>query len=311
MMALSITPKLIIEAAKKRQWDVAIISERYAIYKLSLPDGRHFYVRNITSIKTAMVNSLISNHKEVFQDIAEAMAIPMPQTLQFNGNNKTANDFLDLHKRVVVKPTDQSHGHGVTVDIENKADLEAGIALAQTCSKNILIQQQVYGDDYRLLFIDNKLAAAAIREPAFIIGDGKNTIHDLIVAENASANRSDGYQNTLTTINEKAAAAYLKDRATLIPAMGEKVQVIGTANIGQGGVAIDVTDTIEPRLVAIGQAIVDHFDMGLCGVDIMYKSDGEPYVIEINAGPSLGLHEAPYRGVPRQTPDAFLDWLAK
>ncbi len=39
-----------------------------------------------------------------------------------------------------------------------------------------MIQEQVPGEDYRLLVIDGKLEVVTKRIPAFVIGDGKHTI---------------------------------------------------------------------------------------------------------------------------------------
>jgi len=310
-MAYSITPRLIMEAARKRGWQVEEIDPYYAFYKLTLPDGRFHYVRNITMSKNNVVNSIIADRKDLFAQLCRPLGLPLPDTLLYTTDRPEADVFLDKHRKIVVKPHNQSHGNGVTVDVTSPEELDVALTLAKSYGERVLLQQQVYGDDYRLLFIDKKLAAAAVRKPAFVVGDGTHTIRQLITLENDSDRRSAGYQATLTDIDEVAAAAYLRERLDTIPHEGDEVQVVGTANIGRGGVSIDVTDTIDPQLVQIGQTLVDHFGMGLAGVDILYEEGGQPYLIEVNTGPSLGLHENPYQGKARNTPDAYLDWLAK
>lgn len=300
-----------MNAAEKRGWQTLVINERHSFYRLDLPDGRHFFVRNITTNKTGMTNSIIAARKDLFHQLAQSINLPLPDTLILDELNDGAFSFLKKHEMIVVKPTDQAHGSGVTVDIREKAELIAAVEHARTYSKRVILQQQISGDDYRLLFIDKRLAAAAIREPAFVVGDGVHCLEQLIQIENSSPRRSQGYEGTLTVINEADALTYLKDKIHTIPAEGERVRVMGTANIGRGGISVDVTDTIDSRLVDIGQQIVDYFDIGLCGIDIIYKKGEAPYIIEINTGPSLALHEHPYEGSSRNTPNAFLDWLEK
>lgn len=309
LMSLSVTPKLIIAAAKSRGWKVTIIDEAYAFYRLDLADGRYFYVGNISTVKSGVVNSTLAKRKDLFHKLAESIGVATPTTLVLEDGDNNATELLNTFGKLVVKPTNQSHGDGITVDITDAGNLERAIDFARTYDKKIIAQQQVEGDDYRLLFIGGRMVASAIRVPAFVVGDGKQTIEDLICAENDSPRRAHGYSEVLTKIDLASAHVYLKDRMHEIPAAGDKVRVMGTANIGRGGVSIDVTNTIDSKLVAIGTKIVNHFGIGLCGIDIIYREGGEPFVIEINTAPSLGLHEYPYEGSSQQTPDAFLDWL--
>ena len=310
-MSLSITPKLIIAAAKKRGWHVTIINESCSLYRLDLPGGDCHYLKGISSVKSSAVNDLIADRKDLFHDLLGMLNIRTPDTMLYTGDLQAAYDFLEKHKTVVVKPTDQSHGKGITINITTTELLEEALQYAAGFGKKFLLQQQVEGDDYRLLFIGGKLAAAAIRKPAYIVGDGVHTTHELIAIENDSERRSDGYQEVLTTIDLPGVVRYLGPKIHTTPAMGEEVRVIGMANIGRGGACIDVTDTVNPTLVKQAKKVIDHFRIGVCGVDFLMSKEGEAYLIEINTRPSLGLHEFPFKGQARNTPDKFLDWLTQ
>ncbi|MDB5166326.1 MAG: Cyanophycin synthase [Candidatus Saccharibacteria bacterium] len=299
-------------AALTRGWEVEETDPRHSFYTLKHSDGnRQWHIRNITSVKTSALSTIIADRKDLFFELCEPLDFPLPPTVLLEKSMSLDEDFLNAHGTVVVKPTNQAHGKGVSVGITSQTHLDTAVQFARSFSSRVMIQKHITGNDYRLLFVDNKLAAAAIRRPAFVIGDGERTIRELIEVENASQNRSKGYQATLTEIDTDAAERFLGKVMSSVPAYGEEVQAVGTANIGRGGVAIDVTDTIDPEIVAIGQGLVDHFGMGLCGVDIIIDEEGRPYVIEINTGPSLGLHEFPFEGKARDTPNAYLDWLAK
>jgi len=310
-MKLSITPQLIIEAAQKRGWNVHVYNVKMGLYRINVPDGRFFYVRGITSIKSAMINTILSDHKDILSEIVSGIGVVVPDSIKYTGDTTAANNFLEKHGKVVVKPTDQSHGNGVTVDVETSVEMTTALDYAQQFSPSIIIQQQITGDDYRVLMIGGSLAAAAIREPAYVIGDGKHTVRQLIELDNDSPRRTEGYGDVLTQIDIEVASRYLGERLDNTPETDEKVRVVGTANIGKGGVSIDVTDTISQRMLGITKTIVDHFDIGMCGVDFIVNESGDPYLIEINSGPSLGLHEFPYEGKSRGTPDKFLDWLVQ
>lgn len=310
-MAITITPRLIIEAAERRGWTCRIISEEQTFYRLDTPEGKYFYLRNITSKKSTAVDAIISTRKELLYELIAELNVPVPATISYVGDMDPASDFLATHGRVVVKPTDQSHGDGITTNITNPAELELALNYASEYSTSIQIQQHIDGDDHRLLFIGGTLAAAAVRVPASVTGDGKQSVLELITQENSSPKRGQGYQNVMTRIDMEAAQRYLGTGIKRIPDQDEVVQVVGVANIGKGGVSVDVTDTVDPAMVEAASKVVDHFGIGLCGVDFLRTSDGKFYLIEINAVPSLGLHEYPSVGEKQNTPDKFLDWLAQ
>jgi len=307
-MAITITSRLIMDAALQRGWIVEIIDENKALYSLELPNGSKYYVRNITSYKTGKVNGIIADNKEVFAAIARSLNIGMPEEQIFT-NSDAAEAFLQKYKKIVVKPTNQAHGTGITVNITTPEQLHFAIEHAQKFSETLLLQQHVDGDDYRVLMIDHQLAAAAIRKPAYVIGDGVHTARELIELENARPEREVSYMTKLVTINIEDAERYLSEKMEIIPPAHEEFRVMGMANIGKGGVSIDITDTLDSAILKTAKQITEHLRMGLCGVDFIVGPDGKTYLIEINLGPSLGLHEYPWHGKGRGTPDKFLDWL--
>jgi len=307
-MSQSITTKLILDAVARRGWQADLIDGALELSSITLPNGDCYYIREVLTYRGSGVTSSISKRKDIFHVIAHAQQFSVPATLRISGS-VDGREFLHRYQRIVVKPADQSHGDGVTVDITTERQLNQAVEFAKRYSDIVLAQEQVNGDDYRLLFIGGKLAAAAVREPASVVGNGKSTLHELIEQENLNPMRGDGYENRMTRIDVSAATAYLGQRIEEVPADGQRTQVVGVANIGKGGASVDVTDNLSPELLGEAQRVVDHFRLGICGVDYIVDAHGRHYLIEINTMPSLGLHEYPVRGEARRTPDIFLDWL--
>ncbi|MDB5185036.1 MAG: family N-acetyltransferase [Candidatus Saccharibacteria bacterium] len=310
-MSLSITSHLIIDAAQKRGWEVKIIHAEDAFYRIRQPSGETYYVRSNATRKMGSTNTYITKNKDVLYAIAAELGVRIPETVVATDDRDGAFNLLHKYPLLVVKPADQGHGDGITVGITNEAELTKALEYAERFSKRVLVQQHIAGDDYRVLCIDKKLAAAAIRKPAFVTGDGEHTLGQLIDIENQSARRASGYSNLLTSIELEQATRYLGDRIDEIAPAGEEVRVMGISNVGKGGVALDVTDELPAGMIEAALAVIEHLDIGLCGVDFMMGDDNQPYMIEMNLMPSFGLHEHPYRGRARQTPDKFLDWLIK
>jgi cyanophycin synthetase len=68
----------------------------------------------------------------------------------------------------------------------------------------------ITGFDFRIF--DNKLVAAAKRVPAHVIGNGENSIQELIATENLDPKRGYGHENVLTQIDvNRILKIYLKN----------------------------------------------------------------------------------------------------
>src|SRR5690606_27533640 len=134
--------------------------------------------------------------------------------------------FLERHGRVVVKPARGEQGRGVAVGLSTVAEIEAAIATAHRICDRVLIEACFDGEDLRLVVIDFKLVAAAVRRPPRVIGDGRTTIAELIASPSRRRSAATGGESTIPLDAETercvAAAGFALDAA---PAPGEEVVV--------------------------------------------------------------------------------------
>mgnify|MGYP001820778891 CR=1 FL=1 len=222
---------------------------------------------------------------------------------------------------LVIKPIDGNHGRGITVDIQNYEDALQAFHHAKESSKSgaIIVEKFITGDDYRLLVINHKLVAAAIRTPAHVIGDGTSTVQELIDEVNKDPRRGFGHENVLTqiTINELT-KTIIKDagyKLDSVIAEGEKLILKDTANLSTGGTAEDITDIVHPANVSMAERISKIIDLDICGIDIMTTDITKPLsetggaVLEVNAGPGFRMHLAPTTGLPRNVAAPVIDKL--
>lgn len=298
--------------------EVHELTERLFIVKyqeLTIP--LRAYKLNFYSVHNSAFAQLITSNKLKSQSVLDAWEIPGPSTLVYT-NLETAKTFIDQHGACVVKPIKGAHGDGITIGIKDTDSLQAAIQAAQAIYPEVLIQQQVAGDDHRLLFIDYRFVAAVKRIPAYAIGDGLNTVQQLVDNSNAKikalwrdvrngvddADTSRG-STSPTPIDEIIAA---KGKAILdqVPANGEKVQLLDKANVSLGGQTQDITDQVNTELTDKISELLRNISLPFCGVDVLSTDIGSSldqhrsYVIELNAAPGLRLHELPTYGEPRQ-----------
>jgi len=260
---------------------------------------------------TSATGRTIANNKYATYVYANKLGMTVPQT-ELYIDEAQANQFLEKYKHIVVKPLDGAHGHGVTINIETSDQLNSAIAKAKAVSDALLLQQQVAGKDLRVLIIDGQLAAASERVPASVVGDGLSTTAQLIEKENSTNPlRGVNYEKPLNKIDATAAMHYLgKVGMKVIPKKGETTQVVGTANIGTGGYAINRTDTLPPAIVDEAKKLASSIGVYTCGVDFLFDEDSQSwYFIEANSSPSFGLHLWPSKGEPVNVTETFVSRL--
>ncbi len=220
---------------------------------------------------------------------------------------------------LVVKPVDGNHGRGITANIKDWDTAVLAFAAAKEVSKTIIVEKYITGEDYRLLVINYKLVAAALRKPAHVIGDGKSTIQQLIDEVNKDPRRGYGHEKMLTMISIDAMTEKIltKKELTLesiIPA-GERLDLKDTANLSTGGTASDVTDIVHPYNVFMAERIARIIGLDICGIDVMTSDISIPVtetggaVLEVNAGPGLRMHLDPTDGLARNVAAPIIDML--
>lgn len=306
---LKVTTRLIYYELMRRNIDVEILSTQTSWLRYSDRAGTSHYLRSTLSDKEYAQAYIIAHDKYVTKLFCERLDIPYPKTYV---STDDYSRVFEQTQSVVVKPLDGAHGEGITVGVTDHPSLEKAIARAHEVSSKALIQEQVEGDDYRMLFIDKKYAATIKRRPAEVVGDGVSTIRQLIEKENTNPLRGANYEKSMEYISIERAEQFLNNRIdTDVPESNERYQVVGVANLGSGGSAQDVTDDVPEVMKEYAKKLVLELDMGICGVDFMWSGRAEdiPYVIEINATPGIDMHDDPLFGTPRGVIKKFVDYL--
>ena len=269
--------------------------------------------------KTSSIAVDIACNKEQTKKMLEAASIPV-------ANGGICVDEEDLEEviqkigyPIVIKPLDGNHGKGASINIKNKKDAIEGLAYAKKYSHRVIVEKFITGFDFRVLIIDNKLVAAAKREPAHIKGDGVRSIQELIEETNKDPRRGYGHENVLTQIDVDRDTTDLLEKLNYtldtIPKKNEVVYLKSTANLSTGGTSIDVTDMMHPENIFLCERISRVIGLDVCGVDIMAKNLTQPLkenggcILEVNAAPGFRMHLAPSEGLPRNVAAPVIDML--
>jgi cyanophycin synthetase len=269
--------------------------------------------------KTSSIAVDLASNKDETKRMLQESAIPVAKGMCISSLEEV-KEVIDYVKfPLVFKPLDGNHGKGATINVKTEEEAIEAFHHAKKYSRKIIVEKFITGFDFRVLVINNRFIAAALREPAHVIGDGKSSIQVLIDKENEDPRRGYGHENVLTeiTIDKETHDQLAKYSYTLETVLkkGEKCYLKGTANLSTGGTSTDITDIMHPTNIFYCERISRVIGLDICGIDIMATNLSEPLeatggvVLEVNAAPGFRMHLAPAVGLPRNVAAPVIDML--
>ena len=316
---LGMSTQAIVDVARRRHipWvrlnDMNLVQLGWGIHRR--------WIRATVTSDTSLIGAEMARDKDEAAAALERAGLPTPAWRLARSAEEAVAQAGRLGYPVVVKPVDGHHGRGVTLDIAKDDDVGAAFELAILASRRrqAIVQRQVPGRDHRLLVVGGRLVACAERVPASIIGDGRQTISQLVDRENDDPRRGDGHARELTRITIDDAARDLLEAQGLtvdsVPDAGQRVALTRVANLSSGGTSIDRTDEIHPEVAAMAELAARVLGLDVAGIDVVTTDIERSLaaaggaIIEINAGPGFRMHTRPTVGRGRNVGGAVIDHL--
>lgn len=301
---LNIYARIITEEARRRGIAVDVLDAEGGFFRLT-HGGRSIVCRESLSELTSAVAMSRCDDKAVSRRLMEKVGIPVAQAASAD-DTEAVNALLMASGEVVVKPVRGEQGRGVTVGIKDTETLASAIHSAREQCPDVLVETFMPGDDLRVMVIDGKVVAAALRMRPSVIGDGTSPIRKLI--EGLSRRRNAATDGESLIPLDAETARCIADEGfemdDVLPA-GKAVDVRKTANLHTGGTLHDVTGELHPALVEASVKAAKALDIPVVGLDFMVESPGsENFIfIEANERPGLAHHE------PQPTAERFVDLL--
>lgn len=296
--------RIIVEEAHRRGIDVQVDDATAGLFTLS-HGGRRVRCRESLSDLTSAISMTLCQDKSLTHKVLKGAGLNLPaQCLAGNADDNL--EFLDEHRRVVVKPLDGEQGQGVAVDLRSIEEVQQAIDQARKFDSRVLLESFHEGLDLRILVIGFEVVAAAIRRPAQIIGDGQHSIGALIEARSRRRQAATGGESRIPLDHETQRtlhAAGYDYNSVLEP--GELLCVRRTANLHTGGTLEDVTDILHPQLADAAVRAARALDIPMVGLDLLVPAADQPEYVFIEANERAGLanHE------PQPTAERFVDLL--
>jgi len=301
---LNIYAQIIVDEARRRGIAVDVEDAAAGLFRLSL-GGRIISCRESLSDLTSAVAMSRCDDKTLTNRLLGRAGLAVPDQREVKDADE-ALQFLGEYSCIVIKPARGEQGRGVFVGLQDENAVRRAFDAARKLSDVVIAEQFVSGADLRIIVIGGEVVAAAVREPASIVGDGIHPISELIEKQSrrrSAATRGESSipmdAETMRCVEE---AGF--DMESVLPE-GRVLTVRKTANLHTGGTITDVTASLHPGLAEAAMKAAAILEMPVAGFDFLVEApDRSHYVIvEANERPGLANH------APAPTAERFIDLL--
>lgn len=280
------------EAATALSADFEPLTER--VWEVRRDGARTRIAHYVTELDNPVTLRLAGDKKYLYA-LAGSTGVPVPEHVfvGVDGIDEAHRLLGRIDGPCVVKPTrDTSSGLGITTYVSGRYGLEWAIARASLWCPEILVERQVPGESYRLLFLKGDMIHAVRRRGSRVRGDGVHTVREL-------ASRGGVAMDRLAHLTLEA-----QGLATgAVPADGASV-LIGGLPVGEHRTRElrtvydeDATNVIAPGLVAEIRPVVLGLGAAFAGVDVVTVDPTRPLretggaFIEVNTTPGIHHHD--------------------
>lgn len=279
--------------------------------RIAACDGGYFRISRdgqVTLVKQTMVmldNQLLLNvmgNKKLTNTLMHECGFECIEHEAFSMNTfKKAVSFLERQQGpVVIKPmSGTGGGRGVTTGIYTYADLKRAARLAARFGHNVLVEKQVEGDSYRLLFLGGEFVDAVRRDPPVVVGDGKSTIRNLIKQENKARISAPPFRALSPLVIDTDCKNWISHQhisLSNVPTPGDVVQVKRAVNENDFSGNVNVRSRVNREIMERCQELVKRLGIQFAGVDLICRDISGPYhpenciIGEVNTTPGPHHH---------------------
>ena len=137
-------------------------------------------IQATTTTRTSNIAVELASDKEETNSILRDLGLPVPKQYVVRSSHEAKRAAERIGYPVVLKPLSGNHGRGVSINLKTSDEVEVAFEKAREHGRSIVVESFLEGHDHRLLVVNGKLVAAAKRMPGHVVGDGKNTIEQLV-----------------------------------------------------------------------------------------------------------------------------------
>jgi cyanophycin synthetase len=310
------------DACKARGIPSGLLSQEYGRYLWMGQGSKQHRMLGSEPDTVSGVARMASTDKYLTKQLLELAGIPVPKGKLASSLDEAFAACDALGYPLAMKPYDSDLQTGVTLDIRSRAQIEPAYKHAAEHSSWVMIEQFAPGTEHRVVVVGDRISAVTQVEPPLVVGDGVSTIAQLVAQVNRDPRRQNderaGAPLSPLKLDDVALGVLAAEGLTTesIPAKGKKVLVRrNPPYFKNGGRLVDWTEQIHPSIAAHSIAAAQMMQIPVAGLDVVAVDITRPLedqggvIVEINAGPGLWLHLAPWADTPRPVGDDIVAHL--
>jgi cyanophycin synthetase len=306
--------RTVAQAARARNIPVRRLNDA-SLLQLGHGAKQHRIHRSATD-HTGAVAEAISDDKDLTKAYLRSAGVPVAPGRLVTSAEDAWQAAQEVGTPVVVKPKDCNYGSGVVIGISQREQIEAAYHFAAPRGSGVMVEKLAHGAEHRLLVVGGEFVAATRGNPAYVVGDGRQTVAKLIESQlNSDPRRGEDLSCPLALVelDHPTLLLVLEQegyRIDSVPAADKKVIIQRNGNLAE-----DVTDLVHPEIARMAALAARVVGLDVAGIDIIADDISRPLetqggaVIEVNAGPGLQMHVEPESGIPRPVGEAIVATL--
>ncbi|MEA4828593.1 MAG: bifunctional glutamate--cysteine ligase GshA/glutathione synthetase GshB [Enterococcus thailandicus] len=321
---MELSTQIFLFDAIQKGIQVKVIDEADQFLRLQF-ENHVEYVKNANmTSKDSYIVPLIMENKTVTKKILAEAGFRVPAGAEFTSMAEAKRAYSRFAKEAfVIKPKSTNYGLGITIFKEgaSEEDYHKGLEIAFREDTSVLVEEFLPGTEYRFFVIDGQVQAILLRIPANVIGNGEQTVTELVAQKNQDPLRGTNHRAPLELIQlGDLEQLMLKEQGLTIDSIPAKDQIVylrENSNISTGGDSIDVTAEFSDLYKEIAVAAVTALGAKVSGIDLIIpdkeidpSTDENAYcIIEANFNPAMHMHVYPFSGTGRRLTLAVLKLL--
>ena len=265
-------------------------------------DGQRTYVmENVTAIDDPVTLAVLHD-KVLTHRLLSDEGLSVPRHAAFSlGDIKPAQAFMSTSLGdCVVKPAGGTGGgRGVTTGIRSASHLARAAAWAAVYNDDLIIEEQIRGDNYRLLYLDGVLIDSFVRRLPTVVGDGRTSVAGLVRKANDERLRTGSdVSQVLLSVDLDMRRTLAKQGLSLrsVPAAGVQVTLKTVVNENGGADNTTATSLLCQSIIDDGARAARALRVRFAGIDIVTPDPTVPLaesggvILEVNGTPNLYYH---------------------
>jgi cyanophycin synthetase len=272
-------------------------------------------LRGTMTSATGYLAARMADNKIQTARVLKLIGLPFPEQISVGSKKDALRAAKRIGYPVVVKPVNSSGGRGVSAKVVTDSGVERAYEQAALISRQVLIERHIVGLDFRLLVVDGELVAASQRIHGRVVGNGKDTVKQLLATFNADPRRDERFMHKIKIDYDMQ--RMLEDQGLTLESIPDDGLIVPLRSKADASdIALGLTERVHPdnRLLAI--AATRALQLDVAGIDFVttdisrsYKETGGA-ICEVNSFPSIiELHVSPSGGAPVHVAPYILDML--